>query len=229
VFARALCLAQPVDFFKRVTQLMSTRCLSAILAAIFLATGLSSVANAALSLDGATVLTSGPAPFNYDTAPKLFGRVDYTVYSPGSLSFPDKYVYCYQIYDYTTSSDIGSFTINLCSVATAYNPNWDASTGGINPISASLQENVLLQQNDVVYTFSSRAPITAYHNSSVLFFTSDFSWQLGSGVITDTSKTSHASVSSIPVPTPEPASLLLLTLATPFLLKTRRRKPKTTQ
>jgi hypothetical protein len=201
---------------------MNTRCLSAILAAIFLAAGLPSVANAVL-FDGATVLTSGPAPFNYDTAPKLFGRVDYTVYSPGSLSFPDKYVYCYQIFDYQTSSAIIKFTVNLGSGATAYNPNWDPSTGGINPYSASLQQNVSLQQNDIVYEFDSRNPITAYHNSSVLFFTSDFYWQSGSGVILDTSRTSHTSV-SIPVPTPEPASLLLLALASPVLLKARRRK-----
>jgi hypothetical protein len=200
---------------------MNNRCLSAILAAIFLAAGLPSVANAAF-YDGTDTLISGRASFS-NSSSQLYGYVDYAVYSPGDFigsdSFPDKFFYCYQIFGSSTSSNIGRFIVNLDSDVTAYSPDYFIfSADDIKPNYATIQ------QNDVVYMFNGR--ITANHNSYVLFFAGDFGPGIDSGTIIGTLIGSTEVQIPIPTlePTPEPASLLLLALASPALLKTRRRK-----
>jgi hypothetical protein len=203
---------------------MNTRCLSAILATVFLAAGLSLAADAAF-YDGTDFLIAGHSPRFDNLSSQLFGYVDYAVYSPGSFtgsaSFPaGKFAYCYQIFNSTTSSNIGRFTVNLDSGVTADSPNFFVfSTGDISPVSEPNSPTA------VIYQFGSRAPqpiFTANHNSSVLFYAGDFGPETGSGIIAGT-PTGSTTV-SIPVPTPEPASVLLLALAAPILLKTRRRK-----
>ena len=207
---------------------MNTRCLSAILAAIFLAAGLPSVANAALA-DDTTAITFGQTPFSYTTTtPKLFGYVDYAVYAPGdysgSLSFPaDQYVYCYQIFVSSTSGAIGFFTVNLDSDATAYSQASDTvSASGVLGGSVPTSSSISVQNGIVTYNFVRTDAITANNHSAVLLFTSDFAPQLGEGIISGAFPGSV--YIELSTPTPEPASLLLLALATPFLLKTRRRK-----
>ena len=222
VFAKALRLAQSCLFFKRLTQLMNIRLISAILAAIFLATGLPSAVNAAF-YDGTDTLISGQASF-FSAPSQLYGYVDYAVYSPGyfagSDSFPaGKYAYCYQIFDSSTSSAIGRFTVNLDSGVTAYSPgDFVFSTGGITTLSETVSPTT------IVFLFNNRAPITANHHSSVLFYAGDFGPETGSGIIAGIMTGSASVEIPTPAPTPEPASLLLFALAAPFLLKTRRRK-----
>ena len=215
-----LCGADAVYwFFKRATQLMIAKFLTVMLAVAFIAAGLPSVANAAF-YDGTDTLISGQASF-FDPSVQLYGYVDYAVYSPGNFagsdSFPDKFFYCYQIFDSPTSSSIGRFTVNLNSGETAYSPDdFVFSAGDISPVSEFTNSNI------VAYLFNSESQITPGNNSSVLFFAAD------SGTATDSVIITGAIAGSvtvqIPVPTPEPASLILLMLASPFLLKTRRNK-----
>jgi hypothetical protein len=206
---------------------MNTRCLSAILAAIFLAAGLHSVANAALA-DDSTAIISDSVSFSRTTSPEFFGHIDYAVYAPGnysgSYSFPDKYIYCYQLFnDPTSTSNIMSLDININPDASVDSTNFDTASlsgvaGGINPVFYAFS------RGQVQYVFSSHNPISVDQHSSVLIFTSDFAPDsiMGTGFL-GTATAGNFSV-QLPVPTPEPASLLLLALATPFLLKTRRRK-----
>jgi hypothetical protein len=219
---RRRCALRNLFVFMRVTQLMNTRCLSAILAAIFLAAGLPSAANAAF-YTGTDTLISGQAPFFSDSS-QLYGYVDYAVYSPGnftgSASFPDKFFYCYQIFNSPTSSNIARFIVNLDSDVIAYSPDYFIfSEDDIQPNYASIQ------QNDVVYMFNGR--ITADHNSYVLFFASDVGPEIYPGTIIETvfgSTTVRIPIPATePDPAPEPASLLILALASPALLKTRRK------
>jgi hypothetical protein len=196
---------------------MNIRCISAILAAIFFAAGLPSVADAAF-YDYTDTLISGQSLFFSDSS-QLYGYVDYAVYSPGyfagSDSFPDQFVYCYQIFNSSDSSNIARFIVGLDSDVTAYSPDYFLfSADDIRPNYA------ILQQNDVVYSFNGR--ITAGQNSYVLFFTSDGGPEIYQGTIVGTL---HSGTSvQIPIPAPEPASLFLLALAAPALLKTRSRK-----
>jgi hypothetical protein len=202
---------------------MNTRCLSAILAAICLAAGLPSAADAAF-YTGTDTLISGQASFSSSSA-RLYGYVDYAVYSPGDFtgsdSFPDKFFYCYQIFNSPTSSNIARFIVNLNPDVTAYSPDsFIFSADDIKPNYASIQ------QNDAVYMFNSR--IAANNNSYVLFFASDYGPAIDSSTIIGTLFGSTSVQIPIPAsgtePVPEPASLLLLALAGPTLLKTSRRK-----
>jgi hypothetical protein len=206
---------------------MNTRCLSAILAVIFLAAGLPSVANANLADDPAAIV-AGSFVISQTTSPKFFSHIDYAVYAPGdyigSYSFPDEYVYCYQLFnDSTSMSNINALTINIAPDAIVDSTNYDTSSlsgtaGGINPVFNAYS------RDQVQYLFNPRNSITVNQHSSVLIFTSDFAPDsiMGTGLL-GTATASSFSV-QIPVPTPEPASLLLLAMASPFLLKTRRHK-----
>jgi hypothetical protein len=219
VLAKALRLAQSCLFFKRATQLMNIRCISAISAAIFLAAGLPSVADAAF-YDGTEPVDSGRAFFPSSSS-QLYGYVDYAVYSPGyfagSDSFPDKFFYCYQIFNSSGSSSIGRFTVTLDTGETAYSPDYFVfSEGDISPLT------VFSSPTTVAYLFSSTCRIPANHNSSVLFFAAD-SGSIAPSVIIAGTMTGSVSF-QIPSPVPEPASVLFLSLAAPFLFKYRRRK-----
>lgn len=198
-----------------------------ILAVVSIAAGLPSVANATLADDSDTII-AGSFSISQTTSPKFFSHIDYAVYAPGnysgSYSFPNEYVYCYQLSnDSTSTSNILSFTINIDPDASVDITNYDAASlsgiaGGINPAFYAYS------RDQVQYLFSSHSnPFNANQHSSVLIFTSDFAPDpiMGTGYLDTTA--GDFSV-QIPVPTPEPASLLLLTLASPFLLKTRRHK-----
>jgi hypothetical protein len=204
---------------------MNTRYLP-ILAAILLTAGLPSVANASLGAfyDDTNPLISGQASF-FSSSSQLYGYIDYAVYAPGdftgSTPFPaGKYAYCYQIFDSSTSSPIGRFTLDLDSGVTAYSPGSFAfSSGDIKPNDKSFDAPI------VTYFFNTRTTnIAANHNSYVLFYAGDFGPETGSGTIFGAL---NGSVSvQIPAPTPEPASIFLLALAAPALLKIRGRNRK---
>ena len=206
---------------------MKTKLLSAILAVICIAAGLPSVANAALADDSAAIV-AGSFVISHTTSPKFFAHIDYAVYAPGyytgSYSFPDEYVYCYQLFnDSTSTSNINALTINIAPDAIVDIANYDTASfsgaaGGINPVFYAYS------RDQVQYLFSSRNTIAVNQYSSVLIFTSDFAPDstMGTGYLGTTTAGSFSV--QIPVPTPEPASLLFLTLASPFLLKTRRHK-----
>lgn len=211
----------------RVTRLMKSKLLSAILAAICISVGLPSIANATLADDPAAIV-AGSFSISHTTSPKFFAHIDYAVYAPGdytgSYSFPDEYVYCYQLFDDSTStSNINALTINLDTASIAYNPYYDTASGsGVSGGLTSLTPNITLDA--ITYNFGTRNTITVNNHSAVLLFTSDFAPDsiMGTGYLGTTTAGSFSV--QIPVPTPEPASLLLLTLASPFLLKTRRHK-----
>ena len=227
MFVKALCLAQPVDFFIGMTQLMNTRCISAILAAIFLAAVLPSVANATLA-DDPNAMISSSFLLSYTTEPEFFAHIDYAVYAPGiyrnSYLFSGKYVYCYQLFDDSSStSSIMSLDINIDLDASVGLTTYDTASpsgvaGGINPSFCGSNPGL------VQYAFPSYNPITVNQYSSVLLFTSDFAPDsiMGTGLLGTTTAGSY--FVQLPVPAPEPASLLLLAMAAPALLKTRGRK-----
>jgi hypothetical protein len=206
---------------------MKTKLLSVILAAVSIAAGLPSVANAVLADDSAAII-AGSFSISQTTSPNFFAHIDYAVYAPGdyigSYSFPDEYVYCYQLFnDSTSTSNIMSLTIDLETASIAYNPYYDAASGsGVSGGSTSLTPNPPLDA--ITYNFGTRSAITVNNHSVVLLFTSDSLPDsiMGTGLLSTTTA-GNFSV-QIPVPNPEPASLLLLTLASPFLLKTRRHK-----
>ena len=218
---------------------MNTRCLSAILAVVFLAAGLPSVANATLA-DDYTAIISDSVSISRTTNPKFFAHIDYAVYAPGeypgSLTFPaGKYVYCYQLFnDSTSTSNITSLTINLDTASIAYNPYYDVASGsGVSGgITLPGTTNPSVNSSAISYNFGNRDnTILANHYSVVLLFMSDYAPDtiMGTGHL-DTNAGSFSV--QLPVPTPEPASLLILALAAPALslsngpalLKTSRRK-----
>lgn len=202
---------------------MSTKYLSVILAVVSIAASMPSIANATLADDPAAII-AGSFSISQTTSPKFFAHIDYAVYAPGdyigSYSFPDEYVYCYQLFnDSTSTSNINTLTIDLDTTSIAYNPYYDTASGsGVSGGSTSLTPNIT--PDAITYNFARNAIITANNHSVVLLFTSDYApdTTLGTGYLDTTFSV------QIPVPTPEPASLLLLTLASPFLLKTRRHK-----
>jgi hypothetical protein len=206
---------------------MKTKLLSLILAAVSIAAGLPSAANATLADDSAAII-SGSFSISRTTSPKFFSHIDYAVYAPGdyigSSSFPGEYVYCYQLFnDSTSMSNINAFTIELDTALIAYNPYYDTASGsGVSGGSISLTPSPPLDA--ITYNFGTRNVITVNNHSVVLLFTSDFAPDsiMGTGLLSTTTAGSFSV--QIPVPTPEPASLLLLALASPFLLKIRRHK-----
>jgi hypothetical protein len=200
--------------------------------AMAMAAGLPSVANATLADDPIAII-SGSFSISQTTSPKFFTHIDYAVYAPGdyigSYSFPGEYVYCYQLFnDSTSMSNINALTINIAPDAIVDSTNYDTASlfgiaGGINPVFYAYS------RDQVQYLFNSRNPITVNQHSSVLIFTSDFAPDsiMGTGLLGTTTAGSFSV--QIPVPNPEPASLLLLALAAPFLLKTRGRNQKQSQ
>jgi hypothetical protein len=198
---------------------MNTRIISVISAAIFLAAGLSSIADAAF-YQGTDTLLSGRAPFSSSSA-QLYGDIDYAVYSPGNFFgsdlYPDKYFYCYQIFNSSDSSSIARFTINLAVNETAYNPDYFIfSSGDFNPLTTYIDSTT------VAFLFHSSYRITPNHNSSVLFFAADSGSITNSVIITGTT---NGSVNlEIPFTVPEPAAIVLFALAVPALLKRHKYK-----
>jgi hypothetical protein len=202
---------------------MNTKNSSVLLAVILFTTVLTSAVYAALSSD-ANAIISDQVAFSHTSSPKLFGHIDYAVYAPGdyigSLSFPDKFVYCYQIFNNPTSTAVSSFIISLDQDAAAYNPTYDAASasgvsGGINPTAYTLTPN------SVSY-FSPRNAIPADQHSSVLLFTSDSAPTIGTGFVAG-ALTGSISV-QLPTLVPEPTTLVLLALAAPAFIRTRRHK-----
>ena len=213
---------------------MNTRCISAILAAIFLAAGLPSVANAALADDSSAII-SGSVSISRTTYPEFSAYIDYAVYSPGgypgSLTFPaDKYVYCYQLFNDPISTNIVSFKIDLGTNLIAYNPYYDSASGSGAPGGSILPGTwgPFVGEGMIFYNFTTQNAIPADQYSAVLLFTSDFAPALtiDAGTVRDIQGGRFTMQLPTPLPTliPEPASLLLLALASPALLKTRRRK-----
>lgn len=211
----------------RVARLMKTKLLSVILAVICISAGLPSVANASIADDSAAII-KGSFSISQTTSPKFFSHIDYAVYAPGnysgSYSFPDEYVYCYQLFnDSTSTSNIASLTIDTGTASIAYNPYYDTASGsGVSGGSTPLTPDTT--PDAITYNFGIRNAITVNNHSVVLLFTSDFAPDsiMGTGYLGTTTAGSFSV--QIPVPTPEPASLIFLTLASPFILKTRRHK-----
>jgi hypothetical protein len=210
---------------------MKTKYLSLILAAIYIAACLPSIANATIAND-ATAIMHGSQDFNRPSDQKFFARIDYAVYAlgnyPGSLTFPaDKFVYCYQLFNLTTSTtNINSLTINLdTDLIASYNPYYDTASGS-GASGGSIPPIPTVGSDTIYYNFTSRGTaILTNQHSAVLLFTSDFApvLTIDAGTATDT----YGSFTfKLPIPTPEPASVLLLALAAPTLLRIRGRNRK---
>jgi len=155
----------------------------------------------------------------------LSGSLDYAVYGPGtydgSLTFPaDKYVYCYQLFDSLGSTvNIDYFSVGLYPGVTVGNLEYDAAdthavAGGINPFTE-------FPLSQTVLCLFSASPITPNSHSSVLLFTSDKAPTMASGVASG--GYTGGAVISLPTPIPEPATMLLFTLAAPAIVNKVRR------
>jgi hypothetical protein len=193
--------------------------------ALFTMAILPAVAAAAIAGDSNAVLHN-----NITFANGVFsGHVDYAVYAPGfydgSLSLPaDKYVYCYQLFEDTSSSvNIDSFSVGLYPGITVGNMTYDpahpvAAPGGTNP-----SAEIALSQT-ALYIFFSSNPIMPGNNSSVLLFTSDTAPAFGSGLVSGGISGGTIPLNlPTPTPNPEPASLFLFSLGIPALVRFRRR------
>jgi hypothetical protein len=206
---------------------MNTRCLSVILVAVSIVAVGPSVANATLA-DDSTAIISNSILLNYTTEPEFFAHIDYAVYAPGIYSnsylFTGKYVYCYQLFDdWSSTSSIMSLDIDIdldagVGLITYDTASPSGAAGGINPLFCGYD------MGQVQYGFSSGNPVTVGQHSSVLLFTSDFAPDsiMGTGLLGTTTAGNY--FVQLPVPAPEPASLLLLAMPAPALLKTRGRK-----
>jgi len=209
---------------------MNTRCLSAILTAVSIAAVLPSVANATLA-DDSNAIISDSFLLSYATEPEFYAHIDYAVYAPGIYSnipyfLSNKYVYCYQLFDdWRSTSSIVSLDISIDLDAGVGFTSYDTASpsgaaGGINPSFYGAEPGL------VQYGFSSDNPVTVNQHSSVLLFTSDFAPDsiMGTGLLGTATAGSY--FVELPVPTPEPASVLLLALAAPALLKIHRQNRK---
>ncbi len=181
------------------------------------------IVNAALYNDSSAVMADS-VTFHGTSGPTFIGYIDYAVYAPGdyvgSVSFPEQFIYCYQIFNSSTSAAVSDFYIDLETGATAGNPGYDALSssgvpGGINP------SNSNLISGSILYSFS-RGGIPANQHSSVLYFSSDLAPAMGTGLIIGLN--AGMVTVELPTPVPEPATIILLILASPILLKTRRRR-----
>jgi hypothetical protein len=204
---------------------MNARYLS-IMFAIVTAVCLPSAAMASLA-DDFSAITQGTQSFSRTDDPKFFAHIDYAVYTsstyPGSLTFPaNKYIYCYQIFNDTTSTkNVTSFTVNVDTSLIGYTPYLDAASGSGSP-GGKISLTPFDGDNFITYNFGRNA-FASNNYSAVLLFTSDYNWMMGTGIVTDSSDTVNNSfIVNIPIPTPEPASLLIMAMAAPALLRTRR-------
>ena len=113
----------------------------------------SAIGYSALYEDPAAVM-SGSADFDAHGSAVLAGFVDYAVYAPGdysgSMSFPDQYVYAYQVFNNDTSeAGIDFFSVGILADITVFNVLDDplfayGVPGGIRPSAQfALTESVL--------------------------------------------------------------------------------------
>ena len=186
---------------------------------LFTAVG-ASVAHSALNSDPAALIADS-VTFNASSGPTFYGYVDYAVYAPGdytgSLSFPDKFVYCYQIFNLPTSAAVSVFSVVLIPGASVVGAFTDsASTTGVPggsipvPLSSAL----------MVSYFFGRNTVPANQHSTVLLFASDMAPTLGTATLTNFQSVSVGI--QLPAPIPEPTTLLLFALVAPMLVKTRK-------
>lgn len=200
---------------------MNTKRSSILLAVILFTAVPASIAYSALNDDPAALVADQVTYIK--AGPTLYGYVDYAVYAPGdylgSLSFPDKFVYCYQIFNLPTSTPVSTFSVDLIPDTTAVSAFTDSASvsgapGGSIPVS-------LVSDIRVSYIFGRNAVLANQH-SAVLLFTSDSAPTFGNGLLTGTVAGSFAL--ELPTPIPEPSTLLLFTLAAPVLVKTRKQR-----
>jgi hypothetical protein len=196
---------------------------SILLLAVFLFIAVTApVAYSALNNDPAALIADS-VTFDASSGPTFYGYVDYAVYAPGdytgSLSFPDKFVYCYQIFNLPTSAAVSIFSVDLISgaaVAGAFTDSASAAgvSGGLIPVP--------LASASMVSYFFGRNTVLANQHSTVLLFASDMAPILGTGTITN-SQSVGVDI-QLPAPVPEPATLLLFAIVAPLLIKTRRKQ-----
>jgi hypothetical protein len=153
----------------------------------------------------------------------LSGQIDYAVYEPGKYDGSiDLYVYAYQVFNDSTVA-INYFSVGLSTdvqVSDAWcDPamSWAKSGGSIPGMSLPLSENVL-------YVFQA-GNIKAGKWSATLLFTSDYSPEMGIGVVPGGVAGSVNVEVPSPSPVPEPATLALISGGA-FLALRRKRKDR---
>ena len=220
MFSRVLCLAEPVyRFLCGLHGFIQTQIIICDIGYHTNRCGAAFVANAALADDSAAIIAGSFSKSSQTTSSNFFLHIDYPVNAPGdyvgSYSFPDEYVYCYQLFnDSTSTSNIASLTIDLKTASIAYNPYYDAASGsGVSGGSTSSTPGLT---PDGYIQLRNPHAITVNNHSVVLLFTSDSLPDsiMGTGLLNTTTAGSFSV--QIPVPNPAPASLLFLTLAALF-------------
>ncbi len=188
-----------MKFLPKICLLLSVSCL------------LVSAANAdPISTDPAAIL-NGSRDFSFVTDFTLGGYVDYAVYEDGGV-----YTYAYQFkLENIADIKIDSFGINLEDEMNAYDPGVDSSLGmpgGIAPI-----YQTIVPDDRAVYFFLG---LTEDDHSQVLIYKSDLApaWGYGyfNGLFED------YSISGLPVPTPEPATIAILGLSSIFVFRRKK-------
>jgi hypothetical protein len=215
MYAPAFCPAKPVVCcFLQVIRLMNTKYSFMLLAAFLFTAVPAPVAHSALNNDPAALIADSVI-FNASSGPTFYGYVDYAVYAPGdytgSLSFPDKFVYCYQIFNLPTSAAVSVFSVDLIPDAIVVGAFTDSAsaagvTGGSIPVP--------LASASMVSYFFGRNNVLANQHSTVLLFASDMGPTLGTATLTS-SQSVNVDI-QLPAPIPEPATLLMFALVAPL-------------
>jgi len=167
---------------------------------------------------------SGRVDFDNLGSPALAGFVDYAVYAPGkysgSMSFPDQFVYAYQLYcDPSSDVVIDFFSVGIRNDVAVGNVLYDDSNpyelpGGIRPSAQfALTESVL-------YLFQLDS-VAANECSDVVLFTSDAGPAMGAGAVSG--GITGGAIVELPTPVPEPATVLLVGLGSLLAVRRRRR------
>jgi hypothetical protein len=153
--------------------------------------------------------------------------LDYAVFAPGQYPGTDPslgidFVYAYQAFVQPASNSALLVTVGGnpgFGASGAHNPGFDLGlAAGVTPSGQSIN----FVSNTFVNAFTSPS-IAAGQNSTVLLFTSPFTWELGNASATVTGGASASVVGEIPAPLPEPATALLLGMASIPVLRRRRR------
>jgi hypothetical protein len=188
---------------------MKTKCYVQIgvILAVVLVMGQSGFAS--LNNDPAAIHAyQGSTPFSAGGV--LNGYVDYAVYNPGTydgtVSFPNLYVYAYQVFSQSSTVSIDYFSVGLKSGVSVPTVMYD-SAAGYAVAGGNIPNLSLLMPQQALYLFQSDS-ISANEHSCTLLFTSNTAPVMAEGVVS--AGFAGGAVMALPSPVPEPATFGLL-------------------
>ncbi len=200
---------------------MNARLLTLIL--LIVPAALPSIANASLADDSTAIISDSSSFSRY--SPNFFGHIDFAVYAPGdyqgSLTFPsDQYVYCYQLFnDSSSTTDVVSLIVSLNSETTYSDADWDTSSLSAVP-AGQVPKDWTFNYGTLTYYFGHFKISPGFH-SVTLLYTSIYAPVIGTASIRDNQDYFTTDI-PIAIPAPEPATISLFCLAAPIFFRMRK-------